>query len=160
MFKKGNTYGVKHGKRNTRLYCIWVSMKQRCYNHNNKDFRKYGERGIKVCDDWKNNFISFYDWSINNGYQENLTIDRINNNEDYEPNNCRWTDVKTQSNNRRTNIMLEYRGKRQSLTQWANEYNINPSTFNDRLERGWTMEQALTISTKGMYRKHFNNKED
>ena len=69
-------------------------------------------------------------------------------------------DVKTQSNNRRTNIMLEYRGKRQSLTQWANEYNINPSTFNDRLERGWTMEQALTISTKGMYRKHFNNKED
>ena len=56
--------------------------------------------------------------------------------------------------------MLEYRGKRQSLTQWANEYNINPSTFNDRLERGWTMEQALTISTKGMYRKHFNNKED
>lgn len=160
MFKKGNTYGVKHGKRNTRLYCIWVSMKQRCYNQNNKDFRKYGERGIKVCDDWKNNFISFYDWSINNGYQENLTIDRINNNGDYEPNNCRWTDIKTQSNNRRTNIMLEYRGKRQSLTQWANEYNINPSTFNDRLERGWTMEQALTTSTKGMYRKHFNNKED
>lgn len=153
MFKKGNKIGVTHGKRNTRLYCIWVSMKQRCYNKNNKDFVKYGSRGIKICDEWLNDFMSFYNWSMENSYKEDLTIDRINNNRNYEPSNCRWTTIKKQSNNRRTNRFITYKGETKSLTELAEEYNINASTFSDRLERGWTLEQALTISTKGNNRK-------
>ena len=109
MFKKGNKIGVTHGKRNTRLYCIWVSMKQRCYNKNNKDFVKYGSRGIKICDEWLNNFMSFYNWSMENSYKEDLTIDRINNNGNYEPSNCRWITQKAQTYNIRRNRYYTYK---------------------------------------------------
>lgn len=158
MFKKGNKYGVKHGKRNTRLYVVWISMKQRCLNPKNKDYCKYGKRGIKVCDEWINDFMSFYNWAMENGYDENapkgkFTVDRIDNNGNYGPSNCRLTTIKGQSNNRRNNRIINYNGENVTLTMLAEKYNINPSTFNDRLERGWTIEQALTISTKGHNRK-------
>lgn len=80
---------VKHGKKNTRLYRIWLQMKNRCFNIRTNRYKDYGGRGITVCDEWKNDFTKFYDWSILNGYQENLTIDRINNDGNYEPSNCR-----------------------------------------------------------------------
>ena len=97
---------TKHHKTNTKLYYVWKGMKQRCYNPNNKYYYNYGGRGITICDKWKNDFEEFYEWAIKNGYVENAlhkscTIDRINNTGNYEPNNCRWVDMKTQSNNRR-----------------------------------------------------------
>lgn len=92
---------TKHGQSETRLYAIWHAMKQRCFNPNHKNYVDYGGRGIKVCEEWKNDFQAFYDWAMANGYEESLSIDRINNDGNYEPQNCRWVTMKEQCNNRR-----------------------------------------------------------
>ena len=93
---KANT---KHGKHNNRLYNIWCGMKQRCYYKNHVRYSRYGGRGITVCDEWVNSFKAFYNWAIENGYKEGLSIDRIDNDGNYEPCNCRWVDYKTQYEN-------------------------------------------------------------
>lgn len=106
-FKKGKVQNCKscgiskHKMSNSKIYDVWASMKQRCYNKKNEKYKYYGERGITVCDEWKNDFKSFYDWAFENGYQEGLTIDRIDNYNGYFPNNCRWTNYYTQQSNKR-----------------------------------------------------------
>ena len=97
---KKNTY-KKHGLSNHKVYRAWTNIVYRCTNKKDKYFKDYGERGITVCNEWKNDFMSFYNWSIENGYKDNLSIDRIDNDGNYEPGNCRWTDNFTQAQNKR-----------------------------------------------------------
>lgn len=98
---------TKHGKHNTRLYHIYYAMKNRCYNKDNNRYQYYGERGIVVCDEWLNDFQTFYNWAINNNYRDDLTIDRIDINGNYEPTNCRWVDIATQNRNTRQNRYIK-----------------------------------------------------
>ena len=134
---------TKHGKRNTKIYRVFSEMKQRCYNKNHKDYKNYGGRGIAVCDEWKDDFMNFYNWAMSNNYQEGLSIDRINNDGNYEPDNCRWTDRKTQSNNRRSNTSISYNGKTQTLAQWGEELGVDQHTISLRKRKGWSNKGCL-----------------
>lgn len=133
-----------HHMTGTRLYQIWSGIRGRCNNPNEECYPNYGGRGIKICDEWNSNFTTFYEWAINNGYKENLTIDRIDNNGDYNPNNCRWVDLKTQANNTRRNHYLTYKGETKSLAEWAEIKKINYSTLRARINTyHWSVEKAL-----------------
>lgn len=155
MGYRGNKNSVKHGLSKTRLHRIWHSMYCRCYYPSTNQYKNYGGKGIKVCEEWKHieGFINFYNWAINNGYEENLTLDRIDNNKDYCPSNCRWKTPKEQSNHRTNNVYYTFDGETKTSKQWCEIYNISQTTLLDRLKRGWSLEQALTISTKGNHRK-------
>lgn len=137
---KGHT---KHGKKNTRLYHVWIGMKQRCYNKNHKHYKHYGGRGIAVCSEWVDDFQAFYDWSINNGYEDNLTIDRMDVNGNYEPSNCRWVTMEQQNNNRRNTVYLTYNGKTQTMKEWSKELNVNVKTLYTRKFKNWNVENIL-----------------
>lgn len=140
------TMSITHGGRHTRLYRIWSNMKTRCLDVNNKNYAKYGARGISVCDKWKNSFESFRDWALNNGYRDNLTIDRIDVNGGYFPENCRWANAKVQANNRRNNKTYEYHGEKHTLAELSDMYHIPYHTLYARVTRlGWDMERALAI---------------
>ncbi len=139
---------AKHNKSNTRLYNIWHTMKQRCYYEKHKSFNIYGGRGIRMCQEWRNNFQAFYDWAISNGYAEDLTIDRVDINGDYEPSNCRWVTMKEQSNNKRNNHLIEYNGKVKTVSQWADEIGIDKNVLYKRLIGGWSVQKAFTTPKK------------
>lgn len=141
--KKGN--GGTHHKCYTRLYRIYSEILRRCYNPNTPEYPRYGGRGIVMCDEWKKSFIAFYDWANNNGYTDELTIDRIDNGGIYSPENCRWATVTEQANNRRTCMMITRDGKTLSLKQWCDELNISYKTVHVRIRYlGWNVEKALT----------------
>lgn len=131
-------------------------MKRRCYDIDKDNYKFYGERGITICDEWKNNSLNFYNWAINNGYEEDLTIDRINTHGNYEPDNCRWITQKEQCNNTRSNKLIEFNGKIQTQQQWTEELNFTNDLIYARLKRGWSVEKALTTPI----RKINKNKED
>lgn len=162
MGYKGNKNSVKHGLSKTRLHRIWHSMYCRCYYSSTNQYKNYGGKGIKVCEEWKHieGFINFYNWAIKNGYEENLTLDRIDNDKDYCPSNCRWKTPKEQSNHRTNNVHYTFNGETKTSKQWCEIYNVSQTTLLDRLKRGWTLEQALTISTKGTHRKVNLRKSD
>lgn len=127
---------VTHHQTNTRLYSIWSGIKRRCYNQHDKSYQKwYGSKGIMMCDEWKNNFISFRDWSISNGYAEGLTIDRINSDGNYEPSNCRWVTPRTQATNKSNNVWLTHNGETLTVTDWARRLKVTQSTIKRRFAK-------------------------
>lgn len=136
-----------HGETNTRLYHIWAGIKARCNNPHKACFSYYGGRGIKYCSEWEE-FEPFKRWAMQNGYSDKLTIDRINSNGDYSPENCRWVDRKIQSLNRRSAHLITYRGETKSLIEWSRLYCIDRNTIKSRLKRGWSIEDALTHKLK------------
>ena len=146
--KKTMEANVKHGMYNTRIYRIWASMKQRCNNINSCGYERYGGRGISICEEWndKEGFINFYNWSMENGYSEELTIDRINNDGNYEPDNCRWVDYYTQLNNFSRNVKITFNGETHSLSEWGRikPNGLNYNTLRSRLREGWDIEKAFT----------------
>lgn len=119
-------------------------MKDRCYNKKCHAYMDYGGRGVTVCDEWMGNFLSFYDWSIKNGYTDSLTLDRIDVNGNYEPSNCRWATWKTQQNNKRNSKYLRYKGITKTMSEWSRELKIPTSTINNRLLKGYSDEEALS----------------
>lgn len=135
-----------HGKCNTRLHSIWQNMKNRCYHKKSNRYKYYGARGIAVCSEWKDDFMNFYDWSMANGYADNLTIDRIDVNGNYEPNNCRWVDYKTQSRNRRSVKRVTINNETHCLSEWCEILDIKYNTVQTRIyNRGWSIEKALEL---------------
>lgn len=140
-FKEHPSHTI-HGGRGTRLYHIWKSIRERCNTPTSTIYKNYGGRGIKICKEW-DDFKVFREWALTHGYNDSLTIDRIDVNGNYEPNNCRWVTYKKQANNKRNNRYIEYRGQVKTMTEWAELYNIKLATLWARLNRGWSIEKAL-----------------
>lgn len=115
-----------HGLHNTRIYRIWKNIHQRCYNSNSPAYKYYGARGIKMCEEWNNNFLNFYDWSMQNEYTDSLTIDRIDVNKGYEPSNCRWITQAKQMRNTRTNKFITFNNETHCIAEWAEILKIKP----------------------------------
>lgn len=143
--KKTAKFGRPYGK--LRIHQTWAGMKARCYNKNDDSYMDYGGRGITVCDEWKNDFMVFYKWAMENGYDDSKTIDRIDNDKGYMPENCRWTTNKEQSNNRRSNIKITIGNTTKTLKQWCEvfdlpyqrihrRYELNPNRSLDELFSG------------------------
>lgn len=137
---KNNT---KHNLSQTRLYRIFEGMKTRCYNPKCKPYSAYGGRGIIICDEWLNDFINFYNWAIENGYNDALSIDRIDVNGNYEPDNCRWANKKIQSRNRTNNKLYTYKGRTCCIAEWAEIIGINKNVLFNRLKQGWDFKKAI-----------------
>lgn len=139
-----------HGQTGTPLYRAWSALVCRCVSERNENFENYGGRGITVCEEWRNSFKSFADWSMENGFKEGLSIDRIDNNKGYSPDNCRWVTMKVQGNNRRSNRLITYKGKTQTMAQWADELGMNYRTLKSRINQmKWSIEEAFETPVRG-----------
>ena len=138
-----------HGDAKTRLYKAYDGIKYRCLNKNAKAYPRYGGRGITMCDEWLESFEAFRDWAVSNGYRDDLTIDRIDVNGNYEPNNCRWVSMKVQQRNRRNNST--YKGK--CISEWAEITGIKKVTIQHRLYMGWSWERAISEPVRKVKRR-------
>ena len=130
--------------RNHPIYNAWGAMKARCNNPNCKMYKDYGARGIVVCDEWSNDVITFYEWSIANGWQKGLSIDRIDVNGNYCPENCRWATMKVQQRNRRNNRFVTISGETKTVSAWAEEIGVHRGTISRRLDSNRSIEDALS----------------
>lgn len=135
---------TKHNKSYSRIYHEWQYIKRRCYNPNYKYYSYYGGRGITICDEWLSDFANFQTWALSNGYDDTLTLDRIDSNGNYEPNNCRWSTRKEQQNNRSTNLFFTIDGETKTLSQWCDIYNVPHERTRHRVKKGWDILDALT----------------
>ena len=146
--EKTKMINYKTGQYKSRIYHTWINMKTRCHTPTAWEYKNYGARGIVICDEWRNDFKAFYNWAMENGYTDELTIDRIDNDGNYCPENCRWVDRVTQNRNQRNTRLITYNGETKHLFDWADEFGINRNTLAGRLYRGWSIERALNIKTE------------
>lgn len=138
-----NELNTRHGETNTKLHKAWRNMRYRCFTPSCEAYGNYGGRGITVCAEWES-YEAFRDWSLNNGFGEGLSLDRIDNDGDYCPENCRWVSMKVQQNNRRVNHCITFNGATRTIGEWATVTGIGWTTIKERLKRGWSIGDALT----------------
>lgn len=134
-----------HGCTNTRLFRIWTGIKTRCFDKNDKAYESYGGRGITMCSEWRDDFTKFRDWALANGYADNLTCDRINNDKGYSPNNCRWATYRQQGRNTRRNTLLTIGGETLAAAECADRNGISKDLVYARLKKGWSPEEAVSV---------------
>ena len=133
-----------HGLSGTRLYRIWNGMLRRCYEKNRKEYSNYGGRGITVCDEWRK-FEMFHKWALENGYSDNLEIDRIDSNGNYESNNCHWITRNRNQLNKRNNHLITIDDKTMCITEWVEQTGLSLSTFKKRIKSGWSGKNLLLL---------------
>lgn len=143
---------TRHGMSKTRLANIFKGMVQRCTNKKNQAYESYGGRGIAICGHWMSDRGSFFAWAITNGYHDGLTIDRIDNDLGYYPENCHWVNAKEQANNTRKNKIIEFEGRSMTLSEWARDAGMETRTLWQRLNSGWLFEKAITTPVRGTRR--------
>lgn len=135
----------KHGLRKHPLYRTWSNIKTRCYNVNDPHYKNWGGRGITMCDVWKDDFLTFHNWAISNGWEPGLTIERIDNDKGYEPLNCKWITHAEQAKNKQTTHWITFNGKTQSLHDWSIEIGIDEGILERRINYlNWSIERAIT----------------
>ena len=143
-WQKDNPSYFKHRLSKTRVYGIWCGMKDRCYNPNTPCYERYGGRGITICDEWVNSPEAFIKWAYENGYGDDLSIDRIDVNGNYEPSNCRWATVETQANNKRNTIRLAYNGETHTISEWSKITGLPRELIYGRVHtNGFSVAKAL-----------------
>lgn len=143
--EKISNLNYKHGMEKSRLYHIWQGVKRRCLNSNEIGYKDYGAKGITICDEWKNNSSIFIEWALNNGYNDSLTIDRIDNTKGYNPENCRWSTPAQQARNTKTNHLITYNNKTYCIAEWAEILGFSYNTLYNRINKyKWTIEKAFT----------------
>lgn len=147
--EKAKERATKHGKTHTDLYYVWQAMRKRCFDKNDKSYYNYGARGISVCDKWAKNYVNFQTWALKSGYKKGLSIDRIDNNGNYCPNNCRWATRNQQNNNTRRTKKITYQGKTKTLTEWCNELGLKKQTIYARIySYGWNINKAFNTTIR------------
>lgn len=144
LIESNKIHNSTHGLSGTRLFRIWSNMLFRCSNEKSPNYDNYGGRGIAVCNAWKNSVHEFISWANENGYEETLTLERIDVNGNYEPSNCTWITFKEQGFNKRNNRLVEINGVAKTMPEWAEESGINESTLRYRYTHGWRGEKLLT----------------
>jgi hypothetical protein len=142
---RDNKENIIHGICYTRIYRIWSSIRTRIYNQKYHSYSRYGEIGITICEEWAS-VENFYKWAMENGYEDGLSIDRIDVYGNYEPSNCRWATQKIQANNRTNNIFITLKGETKTLSGWCEYYELNYQTVYKRYKKyGWKIEKALEL---------------
>ena len=142
-----------HGETNSHLYSVWRGIKKRCLVPTTTGYKNYGGRGIKICDEWANDYLCFRDWALKNGYRQGLEVDRIDVNGNYEPSNCRFITDKGQANNRRNNVHLTLNGETKTLQEWADVLGVERSLLSERKKLGWNDYDILTKKRRGYNKK-------
>ena len=150
-----DTLPIKHNLSSSKIYFVYHAIKWRCYNPKYKTYHRYGGRGITMCDEWLKDFMNFYNWAMANGYKDGLWIERIDNNGNYEPSNCKWATRQEQCQNREQTIKITYNGQTHCLTEWARITGINFYTLQSRYKKGWDVEKMLTTKARKMKKKTF-----
>lgn len=146
---------AKHNLTNHPLFESWIGMRNRCYNKKHNRWVNYGGKGIEVCNEWKDDFIVFYDWGIKNGWDLGLSIDRIDNDKNYCPDNCKFSTIKEQNRNRTSNLRLTIDGVTKILIEWSEISGTNPQTIRKRLKNGWSDKEAVFSPVKKYWKKDF-----